>query len=108
MIYIITPAKAVKNVASIYTILNKVGSHPKYSAIPAHTPAIIRLEERVSFFSFSMMYFVLVRILYKYKEYHWDNRIKSADYSRKVWIPGHETTTERQGEQSINVNLGDI
>lgn len=104
----ITPAKAVKNVANIYTILNKVGSHPKYSAIPAHTPAIIRLEERVSFFSFSMMYFVLVRILYKYKEYHWDNRIKSADYSRKVWIPGHETTTERQGEQSINVNLGDI
>ncbi|CBK69486.1 hypothetical protein BXY_46240 [Bacteroides xylanisolvens XB1A] len=55
-----------------------------------------------------MMYFVLVRILYKYKEYHWDNRIKSADYGRKVWIPGHETTTERQGEQSINVNLGDI
>ena len=25
-----------------------------------------------------------------------------------VWIPSHETTTERQGEQSINVNLGDI
>ena len=104
----ITPAKAVKNVASIYTILNKVGSHPKYSAIPAHTPAIIRLEERVNFFSFSMMYFVLVRILYKYKEYHWDNRIKSADYGRKVWISGHETTMERQGEQSINVNLGGI
>lgn len=61
----ITPAKAVKNVANIYTILSKVGSHPKYSAIPAHTPAIIRLEERVNFFSFSMMYFVLVRILYK-------------------------------------------
>ena len=104
----ITPAKAVKNVTNIYTILNKVGSHPKYSAIPAHTPAIIRWEERVNFFSFSMMYFVLVRILYKYKEYHWDNRIKSADYGRKVWIPSHETTTERQGEQSINVNLGDI
>ena len=50
---------------NIYTILSKVGSHPKYSAIPAHTPAIIRLEERVNFFSFSMMYFVLVRILYK-------------------------------------------
>ena len=54
------------------------------------------------------MYFVLVRILYKYKEYHWDNRIKSADYGRKVWIPGREIITERQGEQSINVNLGDI
>lgn len=74
----ITPAKAVKNVASIYTILNKVGSHPKYSAIPAHTPAIIRLEERVNFFSFSMMYFVLVRILYKYKE--------NSQKNGKIWI----------------------
>ena len=52
----ITPAKAVKNVANTYTILNKVGSHPKYSAIPAHTPAIIRLEERVNFFSFYLLF----------------------------------------------------
>ena len=44
MMYMITPAKAVKNVANTYAILNKVGSQPKYSAIPAHTPAIMRLE----------------------------------------------------------------
>ena len=70
IIYIITPAKAVKNVANIYTILNKVASHPKYSAIPAHTPAIIRLEERVNFFSFSMIYYVLLmQMLHKYREY---------------------------------------
>lgn len=50
----ISPAKAVKNVANTYTILNKVGSQPKYYAIPAHTPAIIRLEERVSFLLFSI------------------------------------------------------
>jgi len=68
----ITPAKAVKNVANIYTILNKVASHPKYSAIPAHTPAIIRLEERVNFFSFSMIYYVLLmQMLHKYREYIW-------------------------------------
>ena len=72
IIYIITPAKAVKNVANIYTILNKVASYPKYSAIPAHTPAIIRLEERVNFFSFSMIYYVLlVQMLHKYREYIW-------------------------------------
>ena len=72
IIYIITPAKAVKNVANIYTILNKVASHPKYSAIPAHTPAIIRLEERVNFFSFSMIYYVLLmQMLHKYREYIW-------------------------------------
>ena len=72
IIYIITPAKAVKNVANIYTILNKVASYPKYSAIPAHTPAIIRLEERVNFFSFSMIYYVLLmQMLHKYREYIW-------------------------------------
>ena len=72
IIYIIAQAKAVKNVANIYTILNKVASHPKYSAIPAHTPAIIRLEERVNFFSFSMIYyFLLMQMLHKYREYIW-------------------------------------
>jgi energy-coupling factor transporter ATP-binding protein EcfA2 len=72
IIYIITPAKAVKNVANIYTILNKVASHPKYSAILAHTPAIIRLEERVNFFSSSMIYYVLLmQMLHKYREYIW-------------------------------------
>ena len=41
----------------MYPILTKDISKPKYSAIPAQTPAIILSSERVNFFSFLIYLF---------------------------------------------------
>jgi len=57
-----TPGKpAVNKLNAAYTTLINVGSTSKYAAIPPHTPAKMRLEERYNFF-ISLLFFYSLTI----------------------------------------------
>jgi len=52
MMYASTPAPMDMTVKTAQMTRTTVGSTLKYSAMPAHTPAIMRFFDRVSFFCF--------------------------------------------------------